>query len=224
MRVTDGLAGEGTISIGKGGKLILDDMDKTVDISFDAAGKGAKLDLSKSDLLHATIKGFADGNSIHIGGLDEHATIRVAAKGANTVVSIIDHGKEAGSLTFAGHYAKGGMHLSASGLLTTTGREQSADAEEGGAGGTSGADHLHDKAASDALDGGASHDGFVFDVRHGADVDAVPGFTADAGHAQIVYDQGSGNLLYDADGRGEGHAVHLATLAAHLLAADFMVM
>ncbi|MDO5692020.1 MAG: Ig-like domain-containing protein [Pseudomonadota bacterium] len=41
----------------------------------------------------------------------------------------------------------------------------------------------------------------------------VLGTTANAAQAQVLYDQGTGKLFYDADGTGAGEAVHFATLA-----------
>lgn len=193
MRVSAALEGDGEVTIGKAGKFILNAEDKTVDISFAAGSKGAHLSLGKSNLMDATINGFTEDNSIFIGGLDKNAAIQVAVKGANTVVSITDHGKDVGSLTFAGHYARASMQLSASGVLTTTANEQSG-AKADPSGGTSGTDHLHGRTASHMLDGGgvaetlsaaASHDSFVFDDKLGANADTILDFNPAVDHLQL---------------------------------------
>lgn len=151
LHITDDLDGNGTITLGKAGTLILDGGDRNVGVSFAASSKGAELDLADPSQFHAAIKGFAKGDRIAMDGLDEHARLSVAIKGANTIVTIHDHGT-ADSLTLAGHYGKSAFHLSASGVLTTTAAARSiakADVLEGGESGG-------------LLYGGAGADTFVF--------------------------------------------------------------
>jgi len=214
LHVTSDIVGNGAITIGKAGTLILNGEDKTVGISFAASSKGAELDLASADLLHAAVKGFAQGDSIAIDGLDNQAAISVATKGANTVVTITDHGKDAGSLTFAGHYAKGTMHLSASGVLTTTAKQASsakADATGDPSDGASGSDRLHHATGSEVLD--ASPYG------------EMPDGEAETGHGHLFPGKNGGDLRHDSDSGLVADMMHFATLAAHLhLAVDFFVI
>lgn len=184
LHLTGAVEGNGAIMIGKAGTLILDGEDKSVGIGFAAGSTGATLALADADLLHATVKGFAEGDSIAIGGLDAQAAIKVAAKGANTVVTILDHGKQEGSLTLAGHYGKADLDLSAAGVLTTTGAKSVAEADPQAAlsetvkhvnpdaDGADNASHFFRHASDHASETGmtASHDALVIDLMHEANL------------------------------------------------------
>jgi T5SS/PEP-CTERM-associated repeat protein len=129
LHVTGSIDGNGAITIGKAGTLMLDGDDKTVAISFAEGSDGAALELAGAGLLQAAVKGFAVGDSIVIDGLDAHAAISAKIKGANTIVTIKDGGKDIGSLTLAGHFGKSTLDLSADGVLTTSGGKAAAKAD-----------------------------------------------------------------------------------------------
>ncbi|HVV94935.1 MAG TPA: hypothetical protein VHD15_16100 [Hyphomicrobiales bacterium] len=184
LHVTGAIEGNGAITIGKSGTLLLGGHDETVGVSFAAAGHGV-LSLGAAGLLEAAIKGFAKTDSIKIGGLDAHATISVAAKGADTVVTVNDDGKAVGDLTLAGHYTAAALHFATTtGTLTTTAAASAQTGAEAPAAGTA---HLHAAAAAEAIDSGAGTDTFVFDTKPiAANADTIENFTPGTGH--IVLD------------------------------------
>ncbi|HVV93907.1 MAG TPA: hypothetical protein VHD15_10850 [Hyphomicrobiales bacterium] len=201
LHVAGSIEGNGTIAIDQGGTLILGGHAEKAVVSFLAGSSGASLQLGAAAELGAAVRGFAKGDSIKIGGLDQEATFSVKASGANTVVTLTDHGKDAGNLTLAGHFTAANLHLEA-GVLTTTAAGAKADAVTIAT--TSGADHLQGTGAADSLageggadvlrgsagpdvldgglgrdtlTGGAGHDTFVFDSKlTGANVDRITDF------------------------------------------------
>ncbi|MGA9796350.1 MAG: hypothetical protein WBQ17_12540 [Rhizomicrobium sp.] len=154
LHLTGGLDGDGKIAIGENGTLVLDGSDKSVAVSFSPGSSGAELELGSAKVLAAAVKGFVAGDSIEIGGIDKHATFSVAKSGSNTVVSLQDDGKSVGSIHLAGHFTASELHLSASGILTTTVESDSAKVST-----------AHLKPADHNV--AALADSFVFD-SHGA--------------------------------------------------------
>ncbi|HVV91822.1 MAG TPA: hypothetical protein VHD15_00240 [Hyphomicrobiales bacterium] len=222
LHVTGAVEGNGAITIGKAGTLILGGHDEKVGVSFAAAGHGV-LSLGAAAVLDATIKGFAKTDSIKIGGLDTHATITVKADGADTDVAIHDHGKVAGDLTLAGHYTAAQLHFAAAtGVLTTTAAAPATAAVTGGligsaAGPSEGAVTASHDSAPGAVDRG---DTFVFaGPLTGHDVERIADFTSGVDRIELDHAVFAGlgdgpalaavHFVADADGLAHTRAQHV---------------